>query len=483
MHSTKHMSVLWSHLVGSTLSELVAIFGDKISLPDVAPVRQLRKGSQVRAEYEPRDRIYNQWRTFWMFLGQVMSWTQSCREAQRKFQVWLWHSEGKEISSNTSGYCQARKRVNPIYLDSINQEITEQHQEQQSHKPSLYLWCGRHVKMTDGSSVSMPDTDANQKLYPQPSAQKKGCGFPVMRIVATFDLASGMMMAYQKGSLAVHERTLWHDTWDSYNENDIALADRGFCSFADYHLLKERGVDSVMRLHQRRKTKKITHKFNKNDYLVQWEKGTRCQKPKWVTMEQWEKIPDHIIVRYIKIAVQIPGIRTKTLTVATTLLDPKKYPADAIADLYRRRWTCETNLKDIKTTMRMKVLRSNTPQMIHKELTVFIIAYNLIRSIMWDAAISHGINPNRISFKGAMTTIIQWAHLIATINEPEEKEKTMEAFKKILTTDIVPNRKNRREPRAIKRRQNTSYQLLTKPRQEFWEIQHRQQYRKDKALS
>lgn len=334
--------------------------------------------------------------------------------------------------------------------------------------------------MVDGSSVSMPDTEENQKLYPQPSGQKKGCGFPVMRIVAMFSLVTGVILACRKGSLHVHERNLWHDMWHQYQEDDVVLADCGFCSFADYYLLKERKVDCVMRLHQRRKEEKIIKTFSKNDYLVLWQKGKRSQKPVWMTQEQWDQLPKEMIVRHVKVVVDIPGFRTKKLTLATTLLDVKEYPTDALADLYRRRWIAELFLKDIKTTMRMKVLRCKTPEMIHKELTLFMIAYNLIRSLIWEAAINRGVNPYRISFKGAIAAIIHWTPLLAAITDINEKKQFIQALRQVIAADVIPIRKKtRREPRAIKRRPNSSYQLLTKPRHQFREIPHRHKYKKN----
>lgn len=476
-----HLPAFWNYLVDSALCELVELFGNKIPLPDVPPIRQVCKGSPVREEYEPRNRIFNQWRTFWINLGQVLSPTQSCNEALIKAQAWLWHSEGKEISSSTSGYCQGRNRLNQKYLDTINHTVIEHHQ---NHQTSHYLWCGRSVKVTDGSSLSMSDTEENQRLYPQPTGQKKGCGFPVMRIVATFSLHSGMILDCRKGSLDVHERTLWRQGWDCYEENDVALADCGFCSYADYHYLKEKKVDCVMRLHQRRKEKRIIKKFNKNDYLVLWKKPTKSQRPKWMTIRQWEQLPDQMTVRYVRVSVDIPGIRTKNFTVATTLLDPKEYPAEAIAQLYWRRWRCELFLRDIKVTMRMKVLRAKTPNMIQKEFTIFIIAYNLIRSLIWDAALDNHKEPGRISFKAAINVIRQWAPLLMATKKREEKKLYIAVIKRIIAANIVPIRKKRRkEPRAIKRRKNTSYQLLTKPRKEFQEIPHRHKYRRDVALS
>jgi len=171
-----NISNFWSRFANSALSELVELFGNKIPLPEVPPLRQVPKGKIVRDKYEPRDRIFNQWRTFWLFLSQVLSLAQTCNEALKKAQVSIWCETKKVISSSTSAYCQSRNRLNPLYLDEIHQRVVEQ---TECHIPSKSLWYGRHVKVVDGSSVSMPDTEENQRLYPQPSSQKKGCGFPL----------------------------------------------------------------------------------------------------------------------------------------------------------------------------------------------------------------------------------------------------------------------------------------------------------------
>lgn len=499
------VSSYWSRLAVSSLCELVELFVDKVPLPDI--------------DLSCKDRVFNPWRTFWLFLGQILTVTQTCREALRKAQVWLSLSltsgtgngnsnsntgtretktktktNKKIISSNTSGYCQARSRLDQGYLDKVNREVVEQIENQPQSNPN-FLWCGRHVKVVDGSSVSMPDTEENQELYPQPKGQKQGCGFPVMRIVATFSLATGILIASRRGSLNVHERTLWHQMWDCYEENDVVVADRGFCSFADFWMLSKKKVDSVMRLHQQRGKKKgkgaeeagegkgvkIIKKFNKNDYLVQWKKTGK--HPRWLTPKEWQEVPETITVRHVKINIDIPGFRTRKIIVATTLLDNIRYPMEALAELYRRRWLAELFLRDMKTTMRMDVLRCKTPELVHKEFTIFIIAYNLIRSLILQAALEKGIDPYRISVAGAIATIRQWAPILATRQSLEEKEACFNLFLKLLASDTLPERTEPQiHPRAIKRRPK-NYQLLTKPRHEFQEIPHRHKYRKNLALS
>jgi hypothetical protein len=278
MKTITNISNFWGRFAGSALSELVELFGNKIQLPDVPPLRQIRKGQKVREEYKSRDRIFNQWRTFWIFLTQVLNQDQSCREVLKKAQAWFSVETNQTISANTSAYCQSRCRLNPLYLDKIDRRVVNQMELQ---VPARCLWHGRHVKVVDGSSVSMPDTQPNQKLYHQPSSQKKGCGFPVMRISVIVSLVTGVILACRKcrkGSLHIHERTLWREMWNVrlLSKNDVVLADCGFCSFADYYLLKQKGVDCVMRLHQNRKKNNIIKRFNRNDYLVQWNK-LRCQ--------------------------------------------------------------------------------------------------------------------------------------------------------------------------------------------------------------
>jgi hypothetical protein len=460
-----YLSSFGNRLSHLTLSELIAVVGDKVPPPPINP--------------SFLDRIFNQEETFWLFLSQILSATQSCGEALKKAQMWLSSSNKKKLSSSTSGYCQARSRLSPDYLETVDHQVRNE-LKTKGRIPSGHLWCGRPVKVVDGTSVSMPDTPENQELYPQPKGQKKGCGFPVMRLVVSFCLATGILLSCRKGSLHVHERILWHQMWVDYEEGDVVLADCGFCAFVDYWLLANRGVDSVMRLHQMRKEKVIIKRFNKNDRLVQWKKN---KKPNWITREKWEDIPEEMTVRHVTVNVDIPGFRTKNFVLATTLLDGKKYPREALAELYLRRWKVEIFIRDIKTTMRMDILRCKTPNMVHKELTLFIIAYNLIRILIWEAVLEKDVDPFRISVAGTINIIRQWAPKLADTEEENERERLIKIMMEFIAAEIIPERVYRkRQARALKRRMK-SYQLLTKPRNEFMEIEHRHKYRKNVASS
>lgn len=340
----------------------------------------------------------------------------------------------------------------------------------------LGLWCGRRVKVVDGSSISMPDTETNQETYPQPKGQKEGCGFPVMRIVVLFCLATGVILDLAKGPLAVGERALFRSLSERFEVGEVALSDRGFCGYADIFYLLKRGIDCVMRNHQRRTVGlSVLKRFGKGDRLVQWHKTKRA---KWQDREEWLAMPDRLAVREIHSCVPVPGFRTSRITIVTTLLDPQAFPKQVFVDLYRRRWMAELYLRDIKTTMGMDVLRCKSPDMIHKELAMYVIAYNLIRALMLDAAMFRGLSVDRISFKGTIDTVRQWAPVMARPDlSPNDRIRMTERLLDCLARDPLPNRPNRTEPRARKRRPK-NYQLLNQPRHLFREVPHRNRYKK-----
>lgn len=436
------------------IQDFVAAAGEILQPPDDSPSRQ---------------RVFTPRRTFWLFLAQVLSATRTCREAVRGAQAWL--ASALTLSASTSAYCQARARLPAEYVEKAAASILG-HLCEHEGKP----WLGRSVKVVDGSALSMPDTPENQSLYPQSSKQKEGCGFPVMRFVALFSLATGAWLAVAKGSLHDHERTLWHRLWHFLREGDVVLADRGFCGYADFRMLLARGVDCVMRLHQRRTsgcTKR--RKLGKGDWLMEWTKTGVC--PKWMTKEDWKALPATFNVRHVEITVAVAGFRTKSITVATTLLDAKAYRAEAIAQLYRRRWTAELFLRDIKTSMGMDVLRCKTPALIEKEMKLHQIAYNLVRALMLEAARRHGEEPLRLSLAGTCAAIRQWAPAICGPQPHRCTREMLDAFFLCIARDKIPLRPDRLEPRARKRRPK-NYQLLNKPRATFREIHHRSKYAK-----
>lgn len=434
------------------LGELVSIFESSLELPE-----DFGKPA--------RKRLFAPGQTFWLFLSQVFAEDGSCREVLRKFLVWLALQRDEEASPRTGAYCKARARLPLSALEQIHEKLADKLSTDGKQ------WYGRTVKVVDGTSVSMPDTPKNQERYPQPCTQKPGCGFPVMRIVAVFSLASGALLELAKGALSVHERTLFHQLWDNFNAGEVILADTGFCSFADLYLLGRKGVDCVMPNHQARKVGlHEVRRLGEGDRLVEWHKG-HC--PPWFSKEQWREVPERLLLREITTYIKVPGFRTTKLVTVTTLLDKNNFPKEAIEELYRQRWSVELYFRDIKITMNMDVLQCRTPDMVEKELWMHLIAYNLIRSTMNQAARAHHVPIDRISFKGSVVTIRQWAPILkATPMASGEWERYIQWMIRYIARDTVPDRPERSEPRARKRRPK-NYQLLTKHRKQFVETPHR----------
>jgi hypothetical protein len=312
----------------------------------------------------------------------------------------------------------------------------------------------------------MPDTPDNQAAYPQPKPQKPGCGFPVARVVGIFSLLTGALVDLVVGALSVAETTLFRRISAAIEAGEIAVADRAFCSHADIAKLRRRGVDCVFRLHQTRKGDfRKGQCLGRLDRLVEWPKGRRLA---WMSPEEFDALPATMLLRMIRFPRSVAGWRPKAITVVTTLLDPKAYPARDIAALFRRRWEIETHLGDLKTTMNMAVLRTESPEMVRKEIWAHLLAYNLIRTLMWDAGVHQRFSPLRLSFKGAMQAMMAKWPFSASATRRHGLAVFYQALLRDIATHKVPHRPNRCEPRVRKRRPKT-YPFMTKPRHQLRE--------------
>jgi len=291
-----------------------------------------------------------------------------------------------------------------------------------------------------------------------------------------FSLATGALLDYAKGNKHQHELRLLWKLLDQFKPGDLAVADRGFCSYVLLALLLRLGVASLFRLHQRRPADlRKGKRLGKNDRLFTWLKPP--QKPRWLPQSWWKKIPAQLTVRVIRFNLSCPGYRPESVTLVTTLLDPQKYPAQDIAQLYTRRWKIELWFRDIKTSMGMEVLRCKSPQMLHKELEMFFIAYNLIRCLMVQAGAINDVALDRMSFKGTVDSARQFSLAIAQARSKKKQNQLIVELLEVIARDNVPERPNRIEPRAVKRRPK-AYQLLNRPRHVMKEISHRSKYRK-----
>jgi hypothetical protein len=316
----------------------------------------------------------------------------------------------------------------------------------------------------------MPDTPALQKAFGQPSGQAPGCGFPVAKIVAMFCWASGAVLDAAVGPWWSSELLLWRRLWYLLPPGDVVLGDRYYCSFGDLAGLRQRGVDGVFRLHQRRPADfRYGQRLGREDRLVTWRRPLCPQRPRGMTVRQWRLLPEELTVRLLRVHVNVAGFRSRVILVATTLLDPVAYPAERIAALYRDRWTVELRLREIKTTLGMDVLRGHSPDVVSKEIYLHLLAYNLIRTLMWQAAAMHGRDLHRLSFAGTVDRLNALLPYLWLYQGTAEARRLYALLLEWIAHDPLPHRPNRIEPRAVKRRPK-EYALLNKPRAEMRKV-------------
>ncbi len=328
----------------------------------------------------------------------------------------------------------------------------------------------------------MPDTPENQLVWPQLRSQKPGCGFPQAFICACFCLHSDALLSYELGNKKSHELPMLRKQWDTFQAGDIFLGDKGFCSYFDVSCFKNRGVDSVITLARRipvTETEAVKV-LGKDDLLIHWKKPIRTKASSY-SQEDWEGMPDTLLLRQIKVTVNQPGFRVSSFYIITTLLAAEEYPASELADLYFQRWDVELFFRDIKTTMVMDILRCKSPDMVRKEILMHLIVYNCIRCLMAEAAEGRDVEVRRVSFKGCVQSLRQWEpHLNQAKISRREQHRLIQLLYDSIADNIVPERPGRSEPRAVKRRPKP-YQLLNRPRHEMNEIKHRSNYRAKQA--
>ena len=476
------------HLQGRAKSSQASILATQLdqlrqlSLPDLSALL----GSFFPVDFfasapdsNPKRRaIYTPTTLFWACLYHALNPGMACQGVVAKVRAWLINRpiNPKRPSLGTSAFCLARSALSVSFFQAACSALQQKLSAQTS---SAWLWCGREVKVIDGSSVSMPDTSANQQRWPQPPAQKPGCGFPVASLLGIFCLSTGAWLGHALDKWSRHDLGLWCKLRHLLNHGDVLLGDAGFCAWSLMAELKQRGVDTVFRLHQARpKDLNIGRRLSARESLQTWQKPKpRPRKSPWSDQE-WEALPAQIEVRLIEVPITRKGFRTKTVWIATTLCDTRRYSVEQIAELYYRRWSIELFFRDIKTTMKMDVLRCKTPAMVEKEILMHVCAYNAIRLLILHSAMSSGVELGRISFKGALDVLREW---LPKAGEYADQPRKLEQWRGELMDAIAkvnnPHRPDRIEPRAKKRRPKT-HQLLTQPRHVFQEIPHRENYRK-----
>jgi hypothetical protein len=393
-----------------------------------------------------RKRVFTPWVTFVAFLGQVLTRGSSCREAVRRVQTWFVAEKQTPPDQSTSAYCQARARLSVESLREAHQQVG---QWMERHAQDGWRWCQRRVRVLDGCGVSMPDTAQNRAQWPYAGCQRPGCGFPTAQLVGLFCLGSGRLMRFAFESWKAHEIPLARQLLAWIEPHDVVVTDRGFSGWGLIALLQRHGADVVMRAHQARKLK---------GSLMQWAKP---QRPQTCSQSEWSALPATLAIRIVRFKVAVPGFRTQEVVLTTTLLDEQAYPDEQIMALYRRRWAVELCFRDIKTTLGLDVLRCESPELVEKEVWLQVLAYNLVRALMVEAAWTHHIEVDRMSFKGTVDTLRQWTPLLAPRMFVYKHARA--ELLRVIAADALPSRPNRSEPRAKKRRPK-NYQFLSQPR-------------------
>jgi hypothetical protein len=408
------------------------------------------------------DTVYTPAITLWAFLSQVLfkDEQRSCVAAVSRVIVLLVALERGPCSSNTGAYCRARAKLSEAAIHRLAADVADGCERQVKEK---WLWRGRHVRLVDGTTVSMPDTPHNQEAYPQPSSQEEGLGFPIARLVVLLSLATGMLADMAMGPYTgkeTGETALLRQMLDRFTPGDILLADRYYCSYFMIALLMESGVDFVTRVHQRRDTDfRRGRRLGKDDHLVEWR---RPERPEWMDLQTYQRMPPSIRIREIHIHVGCPGFRVESFVVVTTLTDADQYTPDDIAELYGYRWLAELDIRAIKISMGMDILRCKTPSMVRKEMWTCLLAYNLIRRAMLQSAQGSGLSPRHLSFSAALQAIAaSWQVIV--LSSDSVAARLVDVELKNLGDHLIGNRPGRVEPRAVKRRPKP-HDLLTKPR-------------------
>jgi hypothetical protein len=421
--------------------------------------QELEDGAILRACEEAghrwRERELGPVATVKMFLLQILHGNVACN--------FVPHLAGKDVTGQA--YCTARGRLPLAALQTLLTRCTTRMAE---CARDTGLWLGHRLFLIDGSGFSMPDTAELQEHFGQPGGQAVGCGFPVAHWLALVHFGSGLFQKVITAALRTHDLNGVAQLHPEMEAGDVLLGDRAFGSFGHLALLVLRGLHGIFRAHQKliidftagrphvvpgrdkhshskgQPRSKWIESLGPLDQIVEWLRPVEV--PTWLTAAAWAALPATLRVRELRYTIARPGFRVHTVTLVTTLLDPVRYPKEKLAEAYGLRWTIETCLAHLKTTMKMDVLRCQTVRGIEKELTMFLLVYNLVRMTVLEAALRQGVPPERISFVDAL----RW---LATARPGDELAELV----------VNPARPGRVEPRVRKRRAK-EFPVMKKPR-------------------
>jgi hypothetical protein len=424
-------------------------FQSSIALPfeQVLPesiVRQLLQEQGVKY----RETLYTPMVVLWAWLSQVLDADKSLSHAVKRVIAWMAGEREEVPSADTGAYSKARKRLplgvlKPLLKRSANELVSGVKAEHQ--------WCGRRVKAYDGTTVLMSDTAANQKVYPQHRNQKAGCGFPLAKLVVWFCGTTGAVLEVAIAPFRTSEWQLSRKLYATVQREEVVVADSAYGTYVDLALVCSQEADAVFRKHHARSCDfRRGKKLGIGDHLVQWQRPARC--PSSMSLSEFEALPESIEVREVHLLIQHPGFRPKEIILVTTLLDPKRYSKAKLAELYQLRWqTTEVNLRHLKTTLQMEMIAAKTPEMVQKDIYMHLLAYNLLRTLMWQSAQVTQVPPLQLSLQQTRQQFNHFRPQLAMATT-HQRRQFYTTLLNVISTFLVPLRPNRVEPRVVKRR-------------------------------
>jgi len=406
-----------------------------------------------------RQTLYTPIVVIWAWLSQVLDADKSLSHAVKRVIAWI-AVAGEELpSGDTGAYSKARKRLPLGVLKPLLKQtataLSSQVQPEQR-------WCGRRVKAYDGTSILMSDTPANQRVYPQHSNQKAGCGFPLAKLVVWFCGTTGAVLDVAVAAFNTSEWQLSRQLYSLLEREDVVVADSAYGTYGDLALVGATGADAVFRKHHARHCDfRKGKKLGIGDHLVQWQRPRQC--PQSMSPEEFAALPTAMAVREVHLLIQQPGFRPKKMVLVTTLVDSKRYPKAKLAELYQLRWqSTEVNLRHLKTTLKMEMIAAKTPEMVQKDIWMHLLCYNLLRTLMWQSAQQAQVSPLRLSLQGSRQQFNQFTPLLAqALDKPRRQLYT--TLLNLISAQLVPLRPNRAEPRVLKRRPKP-FPRMQKPR-------------------
>ena len=451
----------------SSFHDAVAPFLQQTGLPfaDILDAQTIEQAFARRDALFATDALFSTPIVLWAFLAQVLRDGKgaACANAVADIATYMQQTGRRPPSGDTGDYCRARAKLDPAALRDLVRQAAGQLDQQ---APDDWLWHGRHAKLVDGFTFTMPDTIDNQQAFPQQDTQQPGVGLPIARACAVLSLATAAICDLAIGPYQgkeTGETALLRTILDSLHAGEVIVFDRYYCSYMMLATLHLRGVDVCTRLHQCRLDDfRRGRRLGEYDHLVTWR---RPKRPAWMSQEQYQRIPDTLTLRILQFDVTDSGRRVETITIVTTLIDPVVYPKEVIAELYGYRWCAELDIRDIKQTLGLDHARCKTPEMVLRELWVTLLAYNLIRKVIATAAVVHERQPRRIGFTLACQTILSSWMLLATGTCRNVRQLTHSALARIAANQVA-NRPGRIEPRVLKRRRHR-YPLMTRSRDEL----------------